>query len=114
MILSDDFNDNRRGSMWRLVGDWSENLYMVEQEEQLQVSADGQGGDLAVWYSANGWILDPNQDFACQVDYHYSELADQNGWVGINVESEGMLLRLPLVLTVMGFTSTMKRGSTAT
>jgi len=94
IILSDDFNDNRRGSMWRLVGDWSENLYMVEQEEQLQVLADGQGGDLAVWYSANGWILDPNQDFACQVDFHYSELADQNGWIGINVESEGMYVTI--------------------
>jgi hypothetical protein len=95
-LLIDDFNDNKRGAMWRLLGsgDWYSNLFLLEQEENLQVSANGQGGNSAAWYYSNGWSLDPNGDFVCEVDFHYNELTDQNGWIGIGVENQDMYVTL--------------------
>ncbi len=36
-------------------------------------------------YTANGWSFDTSEDFEVKVDFHYSNVNDQNGGVGINV-----------------------------
>ena len=38
-----------------------------------------------VFYKANGWNFDVTEDFAVKVDFHYSNLSQVEGWVGMNV-----------------------------
>ncbi|MFA5240152.1 MAG: hypothetical protein WC476_10685, partial [Phycisphaerae bacterium] len=38
-----------------------------------------------VFYTANGWDFDVAKDFAVKVDFHYSNLSQADGWVGMNV-----------------------------
>ncbi|MDD5328329.1 MAG: SGNH/GDSL hydrolase family protein [Phycisphaerae bacterium] len=37
------------------------------------------------FYKANGWNFDVAKDFAVKVDFHYSNLSQVDGWVGMNV-----------------------------
>ncbi|MBN2019255.1 MAG: hypothetical protein JW749_03415, partial [Sedimentisphaerales bacterium] len=84
-LPADDFNDNLRGAMWQVAGNWADSLYMVEQNQRLDITADGLGADKTAWFYANGWRLDPNLDFACKVNFHYDLSSSQTGWIGIKV-----------------------------
>jgi len=41
-------------------------------------------------YSSKTWTLDAGDDFEVQVDYHYSNLSQQDGWAGISIEKGGV------------------------
>ncbi|MHC4266759.1 MAG: putative Ig domain-containing protein, partial [Planctomycetota bacterium] len=88
MLPSDDFDDNRRSAMWRLFVEDYSNTWVVEHANQVQVRASGDVNNLVAFYVANGWSFDVNEDFAVQVDFHYSGISYQDGWVGIIVSNE--------------------------
>jgi hypothetical protein len=44
---------------------------------------------LAAVYVANDWSFDVTEDFEVEVDFHYSGVSGRDGWVGMNVESDG-------------------------
>jgi hypothetical protein len=38
-------------------------------------------------YSANGWSIDPNENFQTKVDFHYNALSSPPAWVGMTIEN---------------------------
>ncbi len=87
-LLSDNFDDNRRSAMWRSFADDYGNAWVSEDANRLNVKATGNVNGLVAFYVANGWSFDANESFAVEVDFHYSGISDQNGWVGITVEND--------------------------
>jgi hypothetical protein len=49
------------------------------------IPAGGEVSDQQSSYSANGWDLDVSYDFAAKVDYHYSEVSMNEGWIGMSI-----------------------------
>ena len=43
--------------------------------------------DITAVYASNGWSLDTEEDFALEVDFHYSSISSSDGWVGITIEN---------------------------
>jgi len=87
-MLLDNFNDNRRSAMWRLFVEDYSNTRVVEDANRLEIRATGNVNDLIAFYVANGWCFDVNEDFAVEIDFHFSSISDHNGWVGIFVEND--------------------------
>ena len=85
----DDFNDNRQGAAWWSFADSSENVWVVEDANRLNLRAAGAVNNLVADYVANGWSFDANEDFSFKVDFHYARTSNQDGWVGITVENDG-------------------------
>ena len=88
VMLLDNFNDNRRSAMWRLFVEDYSNTRVVEDANRLEIRAAGSINDLIAFYVANGWCFDVNEDFAVEIDSHFSSISDHNGWVGIFVEND--------------------------
>ncbi len=92
IVLSDNFDDNRRGSMWRPLVDDCEQAWLVENSNLLNLRASGDtGGDyVTARYASNGWGFDVAEDFSVEVDFHYSAIASGDGWAEILIASENI------------------------
>jgi hypothetical protein len=88
VLLSDNFDDNKRGAMWRLFAEDCNNAWLIEDSNQLELRAASHVNDLVAFYVANDWSFDVNEDFAVEVDFHYGGISDQNGWIGMIVEND--------------------------
>jgi len=84
----DDFNDTSRKAIWRAFADDYENVALVEDANRLNLTATGEAGYLIADYVANGWSLDVANDFTSKIDFHYSGVGSQDGWVGIAIEKD--------------------------
>ncbi len=95
VLPADYFDDNRRSAMWRLFIQDYDNMWLVEDANKLEVraSADINGAPVAL-YKSNGWSLDGNEDFALEVDFHYSAVSSENGWAGIILENNDSFVSL--------------------
>jgi len=80
----DDFNDNRRGAIWRMSADNSESTWLVEDANRLNIRSIG--GSNSALYSANGWKFDTSKDFEVKVDFHYSDTNNNEGWVEMSLQ----------------------------
>ena len=87
-LPSDNFDDNRRYAIWRASADDYENVAVVEDANRLNLSATGEVGNRVADYVANGWSFDVAEDFKLKMDFHYSGVGTQNGWVGITIEND--------------------------
>lgn len=68
--ISDDFDDNRQGDMWSLVGDDLSACWLDEVNRRLDLRATNKADSCSVFYFSNGWAIDPGDDFALRVDFH--------------------------------------------
>ena len=82
----DNFNDNRRGAMWRLFVEGYDNTWVVEDVNRLNVRATGDVNNSIAFYISNGWSFDLNEDFAVEIDFLYSGISDRDGWAELAVE----------------------------
>jgi hypothetical protein len=77
--ISDDFNDNLRGSYWSLLEDSHSTLRLVEQNNRLEVIADHSlsAGTDAIYLSngSNGFKVSTSEDFQLFIDYSYTGAA---------------------------------------
>jgi len=87
-LPSDNFDDNRRNALWRSYADDYSNVAVVEDANQLNLSATGQAGNLVADYVANGWSFNVENDFRFKIDFHYSGIGIQDGWVGTTIEND--------------------------
>jgi hypothetical protein len=85
VLLSDNFEDNKRGAMWRLFVKDYNNMWVSEDANRLNVRATSEANNIVALYIANGWSFDINENFAVEVDFHYSKISEQDGWVGIAI-----------------------------
>jgi 5-hydroxyisourate hydrolase-like protein (transthyretin family) len=67
----DNFNDNQKASMWKLYQTDSDNCWVDETNQQLQLRATGTAGDVSAFYQSRSWMLDSTQDFSMKIDYFY-------------------------------------------
>ncbi|MHC4457275.1 MAG: InlB B-repeat-containing protein [Planctomycetota bacterium] len=86
-LPSDNFNDNRRNAIWRSSAEDYSKVAVVEDANQLNLNATGEAGYLIADYVANGWSFEPNGNFEIKADYHYSDVSEQDGWIGITIEN---------------------------
>jgi len=87
VLPSDDFNDNRRGAMWRVSISDYENAWAAEDTNRLNVRATGDGNAAAA-YVGNGWSFDVNKDFSFKADFHHSVISERDSGVEVTVENE--------------------------
>ncbi|MBN2455278.1 MAG: hypothetical protein JXB29_01870, partial [Sedimentisphaerales bacterium] len=85
---SDNFDDNKRSAMWRSHTEDYSNIWVLEDTNRLNLRATGDINDLVAFYVANDWEFEANEDFAVEIDFHYSVISDQNGWVAMIVEDD--------------------------
>jgi pyrrolidone-carboxylate peptidase len=86
-LPSDNFDNNKRdNAIWQLFADNSENVWLVEDANRLNLRAVGQTGNLVAEYAAYGWSIDVNKNFQTRVDFHYNSVSSP-GWVGMAVEN---------------------------
>jgi hypothetical protein len=88
ILCGDNFNDNTRSAMWRSFRDSYELTTITEDQNQLEILAPEPNNNTAAFFGNNNWTLDPNQDFALQIDFHYDLNSTPQGWVGISIENQ--------------------------
>ena len=87
-VVRDTFNDNLRGTMWRVLADDPNNCTMKEVNQRLELQATTQAVDASAGYVSSGWRLDPRYSFSVKVDYHYDLMSFDEGWVSLGVTPE--------------------------
>ena len=88
VLCGDNFNDNDRSAMWRSFRDNYILTKISEEQNRLEILAPEPNNTTAAFFGNNSWTLDPNQDFALQIDFHYDLNSSLRGWVGISIENQ--------------------------
>jgi len=86
-LPSDNFDNNKRdNAVWQLFADNSENVWLVEDANRLNLRAAGAANNLVADYTARNWSIDVNENFRTKIDFYYSA-AGGPGWVGMAIEN---------------------------
>jgi lysophospholipase L1-like esterase len=88
--LADDVHPNDTGygkmaTVWYEALDSSLKDGLNETNQRLEFVASSKFDNFVKGYVANGWRLDVNDSFAVKVDFHYSTVSSQAGWVGMDI-----------------------------
>ena len=70
-LTSDNFNDNRRGSMWRIFEDDHSLVWVNEVNQRLEIRAVSEANGHEAIYASNEWKLDSVEDFSLKVNFHH-------------------------------------------
>jgi len=79
--VSDNFDDNRLGANWLLSGQDLTNCMLVEQNQRLELITTRKAKGTSTYCVGSDWRFDPTGDFSFRVDYHYSAVTDEGGWL---------------------------------
>jgi hypothetical protein len=84
-IVQDNFDDNKKGNMWKTFADDS-NCRVQEANKRLEFIAKPVADkSIFAGYVADKWIVDPNHDFAMRVDLNYDLVTMNGGWFTFGV-----------------------------
>ena len=87
-LPADNFDDNILSDLWILVADDPTQVWLDETNGRLEARSTA-NSDCFSAYVPRQWKLSTNQDFAMQIDWHYSSLAKETGlFFGVNVLSQ--------------------------
>lgn len=81
----DDFDDNTTDSKWTIEEEIPKECWLNETNQRLELRARSGVNDAIAAYMSNGWQLDAASDFSFKVDFNYSPVTWENGWVFINM-----------------------------
>ena len=81
---SDNFNDNTRDPMWILYEENPGRCWLQEINNRLEVRATVSADDVVALY-VSSWKLDVNHDFSLKLNFHYSRVSWNDGWVLIGL-----------------------------
>jgi hypothetical protein len=84
-VISDDFDDNRRGSMWSLDVDNASSCWLDETNERLELRATSKADWSSVSYLGKGWTIDPTWDFSLRIDYRQEARLGDSTWLSVLV-----------------------------
>jgi hypothetical protein len=83
-VLKDNFNDNRRGTLWRTHTEGT-GCQVQEVNARLEFTATGGiVGDFA-GYVGDKWSIDPNHDFEMRLTLNYDVQSLEGGWLTFGV-----------------------------
>jgi lysophospholipase L1-like esterase len=58
---------------------------LMEVNQRLELRTSGRIVNFTEYYTANGWDLNTIEDLAVKIDFHYNNISQTDGWVGITV-----------------------------
>jgi subtilisin family serine protease len=88
VLPGDAFNDGKRSAAWQVYYDDYSKVNIAENNSRLEIIATDANTTARTLYTANGWFIEPNEDFAVRTDFHYdSNDVNSTGWIGLTVES---------------------------
>jgi hypothetical protein len=58
---------------------------LTEINQRLELRTSGRIPGFIDYYVANGWDLNTTEDLAVKINFHYSNISQTDGWIGINV-----------------------------
>ena len=85
LILRESFDDNVKGSMWRVYAEDANRCWVAEINQRLELLAKPETTEVCAGYLSNGWWLDPAGDFSMKVDLYYSPVTNAGGWISLGV-----------------------------
>jgi lysophospholipase L1-like esterase len=59
-----------------------------EVNQRLELTTTGKNTEFASFYTANGWGFNTAQNFAVSISFHYSNVSDEQGWMGICISDD--------------------------
>ena len=84
-VVEDNFNDNKKGTMWNLFGN-TDKATATEISRRLEFTAAADTSVQFVGYIGNKWWIDPNQDFQMKLDLHFDiNSYISSGWVSFGI-----------------------------
>ncbi len=83
--LTDNFDDNKQGSLWRKYGSDPANCWLEEVNRRLELRATGKTQTIPAYYVSNGWRIDPTNNFSFKVGFHWGRRTDPMGWLTIGL-----------------------------
>lgn len=85
LVLRDDFSDNQRGLLWNAYVEDPNTCWVEEINQRLELRATDQADDDWAGYIADSWRLNPQDDFAMKIDFHYDLKTWDRGGVNIGI-----------------------------
>ena len=84
-LKSDNFNNDLRDpALWNLYEEDSDNAWLDETNQHLELRSTVNVGDSVAVYFANGWGLSPAYNFSFKADFHNSfTTGDVNTWATV-------------------------------
>ncbi len=88
--MEDDLHPNDNGYT-KMAAVWYEALVgflkdgLKETNQRLEFVSSSKFDSFVKCYVANGWRFDVNESFAVKVDFHYSAVSSQAGWIGMDI-----------------------------
>jgi hypothetical protein len=83
--LTDNFDDNKQGSLWRSRTGNANVCWLEEINQRLELRATAQSSLSTAYYVTNNWQLDPTKDFSFKISFHYGLQTDALGWVAVGL-----------------------------
>ncbi|MGE5294172.1 MAG: hypothetical protein ACM3VT_05035 [Solirubrobacterales bacterium] len=90
VILQDNFDDNKMGTMWKVFGATT-GAAVAETGKHLQFTASSNVEVPFLGYIGDKWWIDPNEDFQMKIDLFFNAYSYTSGWVcfGITTDPTG-------------------------
>ncbi len=82
---ADDFDDNQRGSLWKVQASHASTCWLQEVNSRLELRATAQADTDTAYYMANNWAIDPSKDFSFRITFHYGLSTNPLGWVSVGL-----------------------------
>jgi hypothetical protein len=89
LVLSDDFEDGKMASMWRLLNDDPNNAALAEVNGRLEYRSNSVSSGKFAGYVSSGWRLDATKDFSFRTSTYYDLKTLAGGWIGLGLGIDG-------------------------
>jgi len=90
-IHPNDAGYEKMAKVWydALAGFFNESRGRLDEVNQrLELTTTGRHTDFSSFYTANGWSFNTAQSFAVSIDFHYSDVSTEQGWMGICISDD--------------------------
>jgi len=95
--VADSFDDNKQGTLWTLRAADSANCRLDEVNHRLELRATAKTSVSTAYYVSNNWRLDPANDFAFKISFHYDLNTYPMGWLSVGLTPDTNDLNPPHV-----------------
>lgn len=84
-LRSDNFNDNTQGTMWKLLEEDSDDIWLEETNKRLEARATSEAYREIAAYLSNDWGFVTAENFQVKIGFYYDRVSWDWGEVGIGI-----------------------------
>lgn len=77
----DNFNDNDQSTLWYKYAENSNNCWIEEANERLELHSTTSASHKTAMYISNQWKLDTNYDFALKTEFYHNNSDSLHSWL---------------------------------